>query len=461
MIRRLSRRSLLAATGASSLLVPLLHQEHGFAQTPAFPKRILFVVRGNGTIENSFWPTGADGNLTLPEINSPLEAHKQKLLFPRGVDLRVWAEDNPFGGNGDAHHNWSAILTATRLATGDPPHDPGGPGLALASSKSIDLHLGEAFDAQAQAQGAARLPFQALSVRARGGTGSGRDTLSWSGNRAPYSAEGDPRKLFDSLFGGAPTDTPDPALVRLRKKRQSVLDTVGTALERQATRLGSEDRQKIEQHLASIRNIERQLAGGSVTTNCQRPTLAAPSFNYTANQNLPELVDAQMELITQAMACGLTRVATLALADANNYDLFFPFLDIAQVGIEFPERHHHDIAHRPGANNADHIKVEQWFTSQFARLIDKLVAVPEGSGTLFDNTVVLWMNTLNSGFGHTVLNLPIIVAAGANTGIRTGGRLLTLNREPHNRLLAALANAAGVPLPSWGDARYPGITDLT
>ena len=46
--------------------------------------------------------------------------------------MRVWAEDNPFGGNGDAHHNFGAVLTATRLATGDPPHDPGGPGLALA-----------------------------------------------------------------------------------------------------------------------------------------------------------------------------------------------------------------------------------------------------------------------------------------------------------------------------------------
>jgi len=103
-----------------------------------FPKRIIFVVTGNGTIENSFWPTvGADGSLTLAEIGTPLEAHKSKLLYPRGIDMRVWAEGNPFGGNGDAHHNFGAVLTATKLATGDPPHDPGGPGLALASSISV------------------------------------------------------------------------------------------------------------------------------------------------------------------------------------------------------------------------------------------------------------------------------------------------------------------------------------
>jgi Protein of unknown function (DUF1552) len=416
------------------------------------------VVTPNGTIPDAFWPTGTDGNLTLPAITSPLEPHKAKLLFLRGLDLKVWAEDNPFGGNGDAHHNYGSILTGTTPATGDPPHDPGGPGLALASSKSIDLHIGEAFDAQAQAQGLPGLPFPALSVRARGSAGSGYGTLSWSGDRAPFSAEGDPRQLFDSLFAGLPTDMPDPELVRIRKKRLSVLDYVGTALERQAQRLGTEDRHKIELHLNAVRNIERQLEGGSVTAACEPPTVA--EMDYNAVENYPALIDIQMNLVVAAMSCGLSRVSTIALADSNSYDTFFPWLGISQVGIEFPERHHHDISHRPGEQNADKITVEQWYVSQFTKLIDKLVSVPEGQGTLFDNTIVLWMNSLNDGFGHSVLNLPVIVAAGANTGIRSGGRLLEWSSEPHNKLLAALANAAGVPMESWGDARYPGVLDL-
>src|SRR5690606_33944376 len=122
-----------------------------------------------------------------------------------------------------------------------------------------------------------------------GATGSGRDTLSWSGDRAPFSAEGDPRKLFDSLFSGISTDTPDPALTRLRKKRQSVLDYVGTALERQAQRLGTDDRHKIELHLGAIRIIEKQLAGGTVTDSCEPPSVAGAEFDYNANQNFPAL----------------------------------------------------------------------------------------------------------------------------------------------------------------------------
>lgn len=457
---RFSRRSLLAATGASSLLVPLLHQDRSYGADPAFPLRVVFFVTGNGTIEEAFWPGGTEGNLVLPEITRPLEPHKSKLLFPRGVDMRVWSEDNPFGGNGDAHHNWSAVLTATRLATGDPPHDPGGPGLALASSKSLDIHIGQELDKQAQAQGLPGLPFPTLSVRARGNTGSGRDTLSWTGDRAPFSAEGDPRKLFDSLFAGVAGDVPDPALVRLRKKRQSVLDYVGTALERQTARLGTEDRHKVQLHLDAVRNIERQLSAGPIAASCSPPALEE-GLDFRLDQNLPQLVSAQLDLITSALACGLTRCATFAFADANNYDVFFPFLGIAQQGIEFPERHHHDISHRPGEANADKIEVETWIMSQLALLLDKLSAVPEGTGTLLDNTVVLWMNTLNNGFSHTVLKLPMVIAAGANTGIRTGGRLIELDREAHNRVLAAVANHVGVPLEGWGDARFGGVTNLT
>jgi hypothetical protein len=71
------------------LLVPLLHADKSIAEAQVFPKRIIFVVTGNGTIEEAFWPKGTDGNLTLGEITSPLEPYKSKLLFPRGIDMRV------------------------------------------------------------------------------------------------------------------------------------------------------------------------------------------------------------------------------------------------------------------------------------------------------------------------------------------------------------------------------------
>jgi hypothetical protein len=455
---RLSRRDLLKATGASALLLPLLDHRRAFAADPVFPKRIIFVVTGNGTIEDAFWPkAGAD--LTLGEITSPLEAHKSKLLFPKGVDMKVWSEDNPFGGNGDAHHNFGAILTATKLATGDPPHDPGGPGLALASSISIDQYIGKAFDTAAKSGGQAPAAFPVLSVRAWGRDGTGYATLSWTGDRAPFSAESDPNKLFSTLFAGRNTGAgPDPALTKLQKTRRSVLDYVGTALERQGRRFGTDDRRKIEIHLEAVRNIERQLAAAPAMSTCQAPQVAATDFKPI--ENFPALVDAEIDLMTAALACGLTRVATYAIGDGEDYNIYFPWLGLTGKGIEFPTRHKHDIAHRPGDNNRDKINTEKWFATKLAYLLDKLSSVPEGSGTLLDNTVVLWLNSLNSGFGHTVLNLPIVVAAGSNTGIRTG-RLLELGGVAHNKLLASLANAVGVPMEGWGDERFKGTLTLT
>jgi hypothetical protein len=462
MIRnRLSRRSLLAATGASGLLLPLLGEEKSFGQsTPSFPKRVIFIVSGNGTIEDSFWPTGTEGNLTLGEICSPLEAYKSKLLFPRGIDMRVWAEDNPFGGNGDAHHNFGAILTATKLATGDPPHDPGGPGLALASSESIDQNIARTINTQLMAQGQMPLQFPVLSVRAWGRDGTGYATLSWTGNRAPVSAWSDPTKLFSTLFaGGTTTGTmPDPAVVKALKTRQSVLDYVGAALDRQGQRLGTQDRQKIQIHADAVRSIEKQLQGGAVMAGCTAPTL--PSVDFKPIEDFPPLVKAELDLITAALACGMTRVVTFAPGDGEDYNIYFPWLGITGPGIEFPTRHKHDIAHRPGVNNVDKINTEKWFMSMFAYLLDKLSAVPEGNGTMLDNTVVVWINSLNSGFAHTVLKMPIVLAAGANMGIRTN-RLMDLQKEAHNTLLAALANAVGVQMTGWGDTRFPGVLNLT
>jgi hypothetical protein len=299
-------------------------------------------------------------------------------------------------------------LTATKLATGDPPHDPGGPGLALASSISIDQFIGQELNKQLMAAGQAPLPFPVLSVRAMGRDGSGYATLSWTGSKAPFSAESDPRRLFTTLFTGRTTG-PDSALVKLQKTRQSVLDYVGKALERQSRRLGTDDRRKIEIHTEAVRNIERQIGGGTVSGTCKPPTVNA-TIDFKAMANFPQLVEAETDLIAAALSCGLTRVV-------------------------------------------------KWFMTMYTRLLDKLAAVPEGNGTMLDNTVVLFLNSLNSGYGHSVLKLPIIVAAGANMGIRTN-RLIELKAEAHNKLLASLANAVGVPMAGWGDPRFTGTLNL-
>jgi len=167
-----------------------------------------------------------------------------------------------------------------------------------------------------------------------------------------------------------------------------------------------------------------------------------------------------MDLIVAAMSCGLTRVSTLALGDGEDYTSS-SLARHCSPRHRVPERHHHDISHRPGTDNADKINCERWYISMLAKLMDKLAAVPEGDGTMLDNTIVFYMNSLNQRLHHTVLKVPVIIGAGANIAIRTGGRVMDLKNEAHNTVLAAVANAVDVPMTSFGDPRFPGVLNLT
>jgi len=94
-----------------------------------------------------------------------------------------------------------------------------------------------------------------------------------------------------------------------------------------------------------------------------------------------------------------------------------------------------------------------WYTDQFAGLLDRLEAIPEGEGTLLDNCLVLWCNELSRGNTHSHDDMPFILAGGAGGALRTG-RHLVYDREPHNNLLLAVAQLMGVEANSFGHPEF-------
>ncbi|MEZ4464304.1 MAG: hypothetical protein R3F43_07260 [bacterium] len=94
-----------------------------------------------------------------------------------------------------------------------------------------------------------------------------------------------------------------------------------------------------------------------------------------------------------------------------------------------------------------------WYAGQYAALLRRLDAVPEGDGTLLDNTLVLWVNELSRGNTHSHQDMPFILAGGKNLGLDTG-RFLRFNGASHNDLLVSIANLMEVPIPTFGDARF-------
>jgi hypothetical protein len=441
-----SRRRFLKGLGVGLGMLPLLQAARLFSQPGAIPKRLVIVVQTNGVISRAFFPQGNGetlSGLTLPESTNPLNPHKEDLLFLSGLELRNFTD---YPGHGGGHENYSLLLTGKRgvlVDVGDPrwvPFSAGGP--------SVDHHIATEVTRQHNVP----VPAMHLGVQVeRQGGYEAQKRVSWRDVGQANSPEDDPFSVLANVFGGSSMGSPE--LDRLRRERRSMLDFVHGDLQRFAARLGIDDRQKVEAHLESIRQIERQLSA-SENVDCDGP--AIDRFDVHDGRNYPRVMDAQMDLLVAALACDITRVVVLQVNNGHGDHVVFSWLGIEGGGQEFPVRHHHDVAHRPGPEERDKIRVDQWFMGRFAHLIERLRSVPEGGGSLLDHTAVLWANHMGNGGYHNSNDLPWVLAGSCGGYFRTGRHLRFPDRTPVNGVLVALCNAMGVPTETYGDAHYGG-----
>jgi Protein of unknown function (DUF1552) len=474
---RFDRRAFLRGLGVSSAFLPLLSS--GTARgAPVKPKRFLVTAVPNGVKEEVYWPTGTTTSFKIPtdaEVPAahkysplaPLIPHQKDIIFVGGIDLQNGWDSN--GGSLGGHASLPFLLTGARGVPGPEISDAV---KQSASVPSIDRFIGMEL-AKRNALRYDSLVLKAIA-RFRGNDGY----LSFDGppiGDAPNAPTQriSPIQLFDDLFGSAVLDA--GALTKLRARRKSVLDLVGKHLEGFTSNLGSEDRQRVGAHLDAIRSVEKRLA--DTTTSCVKPVLGLdPTLDYVSlngNPNTPITMKAQMDLVVVAMACDMTRVASLLWPDSvGNFTVFYwlgqeftvPGTDFANAGENQGLRNHHEIAHRdsdpayqPLAN-----RVQQWYLEQFAYLIQKLKDTKDADGTaMFDSSVLLYANTQRTGGGHQTNNLPWILAGSAGGYFKTGQFLPwpsgTPNKGmPQNGILTAICNAMDVPRDWYGSADYGG-----
>jgi hypothetical protein len=148
-----------------------------------------------------------------------------------------------------------------------------------------------------------------------------------------------------------------------------------------------------------------------------------------------------------ALACDLTRVGSIMWTNSVG-NITYPWLGIND--------RHHDLSHEPDSN-ADAqeklVRINTWYAEQLAYLLSRLSAVPEGDGTLLDNTLVVWGNELGRGNSHTRDDIPFLLAGKAGGSVRTG-QYLKFDKRPHNDLLTSMCRAVGLDNQSFGDARF-------
>ncbi len=429
---RLSRRAVLRCLGLSPAFLPLLDAERAPAANGAFPKRLITVTWTNGVCNNGFYPAGDDP--VAGAVLQPLSSLRSKVTVVAGLDYKVMLDG---GHRHDGHYSYPVIFTGTYRNTGGKTGQD-----STSAGPSIDHVI-----SQSIAQ-TVNLPIPLISIALVDGSAT-----SYSGADQRNTGETEPQRLFERLFAGG--QTPPEQLDGLRKRRASVLDFVAQELSGFGKRMGTEDRAKIEAHLDSIRKLELELDASRVAVNCTAPVAPAASDQYQ------DKLKAMNALTAIAMRCDLSRVASLVWAgDGGSNPRSWSFIGLGEE--------YHALAHLGSAAYDRKSQIDTWYYSQIADLAQQLEAIPEGTGTALDNTVIVVANDMAEGSGHNVGGLSFVLVGGCGGALRTGrvvrlGDFATRSGEywngdsgvPHNRLLATLCNAMDVPVEGFGQ-NYSG-----
>ncbi|HMI90604.1 MAG TPA: DUF1552 domain-containing protein [Polyangiales bacterium] len=442
----LSRRTMLrgmASGAAATLALPVLDamlNEHGtaLAQGTPLPKRFGVFFWGNGVRLAKWNPKATGAGYELTEELAGLAKVKEYVSVVSGMDIKT--------GNERGHHAGTVgILSAAPMISQDPK---GAPYASTFSAPSIDQVVA------AELGGATKFRSLELGVSRRivSGEGTSLRYLSHNGPDNANPPEYSPRALFTRVFGtgfmgGGATPTVDPRLML----RRSVLDAIRLDANALRTRLGTNDRVRLDQHLESIRALEQQIASAEMAA--PPPSLCmAPSAPTDPQANdITGVSDLMSELLTLSLACDQTRVFSIMFSGSVSLQVY------SEVGAT---TEHHGLSHdEPGDQPTVH-KITTFIINKFATLLEKLKNTTEGDGNLLDRCAILASSDTAEGQPHSIGDYPILVAGKAGGAlVHPGVHYRSASKENTSKVLLTLLQAMDLKVTEYGKAG--GMTNQT
>lgn len=444
-----SRRRFLKGVGGVTVGLPFLEAllpRHAKAALGDEKPYAIFCRQGNGVAQavdeepERFWPSFGLGAVTGAALTadtgravSELGPYGDRLSLLKGIDFA-------FEGNGCGHSGGgNQCLTAARVS-----QDPSG-SRSLAEGESIDNLIAK------QLGGADPEPLTLYVGQKRGYLD---EVLSYRGPQQLRGAENNPYNVYVDLFG---LSNVDPTIVeKLRRRQKSVNDLVRGEMQTLLSRtdLSAADRQRLDLHFQSIRDIEVELVCGLGAGEVAG--LKALEAAVSDDDRFADVCKAQMDLIALTLACGAKRAVTLQWGSGN---------DQTEHTVDGQrQKSFHKISHRidsdgdmgPPIPNADilHHKIDRIHLSLFKYLLDKLDGYKLANGSLLDLGVTVYLNDLSQKY-HSYRGVPYILVGSAGGKLKTGQYLDlgVTNNKVLNTIGAALGctNAAGAPLDDFGD----------
>lgn len=388
------------------------------AQESAFPTRFCLFFWGNGMLPDRWIPATTGLDWTLSEQLLPLADHQADLTLVTGHEVRI--------PNRIAHFTGPAGLLSGRPGRGD---DDG----ATFAGPSLDQRIAQAIGGDT--------PFRSLEV----GVQPGCNGMSFNGPDSRNPPISDPIALYERMFGAtfrAPGEggAVDPRL----GLRRSVLDAVMAEVSDLERRVGVEDRARLDQHLTSVRELEKRIArleeDPADYAACTRPASPTLPSDTSARPSMEARARIVAELSAMAMACDLTRVTSIWYSDPLN-NVLYPD---ATAG-------HHQLTHdEPGDQPQVHEIVLSAMRS-FADLLTALKAIPEGDGTLLDHMALLATTDVSFGRTHQIDEFPMLLAGRAGGRLTVAGHVRAATPDNASRVPLTLLRALGVTAGSYGE----------
>jgi hypothetical protein len=396
-------------------------------ENPVFPKRFAALFMGNGINADHWWAKGVGDEMELSRTLEQLDPFKKKLnvvtgLFNRnanGVGIHPGQTGNILSG---AALQKGAVLKggvsmdqvlASRIGEDSPQ-----PSLVLGCEQPITGYHETNFS-------------MAYSSH-----------ISWHDANSPVPMEVYPSLAFDSLFDNHGS-----------RRMQSILDRVREHASHIRRQISTADQAKLDEYLTSVREIEKRIERtredkSKADENAARRGQTVELMKRPDN-GLPEDLREHMRLMGDIIATAFqtdkTRVATLLLC-RDLSGLFYPFLDV--------RRAHHPASHDDLSD--DYERVSRYYVSQLAYLALRLDSMPEGQGTVLDNSCLMFISNMWSGSRHDSSKVPLLLLGSLGGTLETGRVLDYLDKGDDNRKLCSLylslMDRMGVEVPQFGDA---------
>jgi Protein of unknown function (DUF1552) len=430
--KAISRRTVLRGMGAAVALPLLDAMVPAFASAANPVRRFGVVYHPNGVIYDQWLPQGVGSDFDLSPTLKGLEPFKDKLIVVTGL-FSDQAEALGDGG-GDHSRACGSYLTGVHVKKSDSN---------VENAVSMDQIVAKVFEHETQLSS---LQMTADENSLLGSCDLGyscaySSTLSWLTPTLPLMAENNPRVLFERMFGSSDSTDARVRASRLRQD-QSLVDSVSDRVSQLQRQLGHADNRKVNDYLASLRDVERRIQKAEEQSSKDLPDVTQPAG---IPANFEEHVRLLYDLQLLAYQSDLTRVITFMYGREQTGRPY------PQIGVPEP---HHPLTHHQGnpEKMAKCAKIQRYHLALFAEYLEKLRNTPDGDGSLLDHVILLYGSGISNSDRHTHGPLPTVLVGGGSGALKGGRHLIFPEHTPLTNLQLTLMNKLRVPAEKLGDS---------